>query len=393
MDIASSNFSEVSTIFGGGSNLMLALANITEQYKPSLIGVATTCLSETIGDDVGMRIQAYLEHKDKGDVPLIVQVSTPSYCGTHMDGFHRAVYEVVRKIAVSGLKTDLVTVFPGFLSCADIRHLKEIIADFQLAHAILPDYSDSLDGQIWDQYHKIPAGGISVSQISDMGRSKASLELGYTVPPVTASQYLDDAFQVPRIRLGLPIGINETDQLMTTLKKLSGSPTIPTKYAQERGRLIDAYVDGHKYVFGKRVIAYGEEDLVIGLAAFLAEIGVIPIVCASGGTSGKLEESISKVIPELTGKIVVHEGVDFMDLARLAEELKPDFLIGNSKGYALSRNLGIPLIRVGFPIHDRFGGQRLLHVGYRGAQQLFDAITNAVIARKQDQSQDGYSYL
>ncbi len=69
----------------------------------------------------------------------------------------------------------------------------------------------------------------------------------------------------------------------------------PEKHALERGRLIDAYVDGHKYIFDKKAIVYGEEDLVIGLTAFLAEIGVRPVLCASGGRSGKFEQAIAEV--------------------------------------------------------------------------------------------------
>jgi nitrogenase molybdenum-iron protein NifN len=34
-----------------------------------------------------------------------------------------------------------------------------------------------------------------------------------------------------------------------------------------------------------------------------------------------------------------------------------------------------------------------MHVGYRGAQQLFDRIANAVIAGAQDASPVGYSYM
>jgi len=40
--------------------------------------------------------------------------------------------------------------------------------------------------------------------------------------------------------------------------------------------LIDAYVDAHKYVFGKRAMIFGEEDLVLSLAGFLKEIGIEP---------------------------------------------------------------------------------------------------------------------
>ena len=53
----------------------------------------------------------------------------------------------------------------------------------------------------------------------------------------------------------------------------------------------------------------------------------------------------------------------------------------------------MPLVRVGFPIHDRIDGPRLLHLGYRGAQQLFDRIVNALIEAAQDASPVGYSYM
>ena len=49
VDIGSSSFSEEETVFGGAKNLKAGLANITSQYRPASIGVATTCLAETIG--------------------------------------------------------------------------------------------------------------------------------------------------------------------------------------------------------------------------------------------------------------------------------------------------------------------------------------------------------
>ena len=52
MDIASSNFHEESAIFGGSSNFQQGALNVTRQYQPQLIGAATTCLAETIGEDM-----------------------------------------------------------------------------------------------------------------------------------------------------------------------------------------------------------------------------------------------------------------------------------------------------------------------------------------------------
>jgi len=85
--------------------------------------------------------------------------------------------------------------------------------------------------------------------------------------------------------------------------------------------------------------------------------------------------------------------MDFFEISELAETLEPDLLIGHSKGASLARKLNIPIIRVGFPIHDRMGGQRILHLGYRGAQNLFDLVINSVIAKKQADSPVGYSYM
>ena len=71
----------------------------------------------------------------------------------------------------------------------------------------------------------------------------------------------------------------------------------------ERGRLIDAYVDAHKYVFGKRAVVYGEQDLVVGIASLLAEIGVTPALCASGTGTGRLREQLAAVEADLAGDI------------------------------------------------------------------------------------------
>ena len=68
-------------------------------------------------------------------------------------------------------------------------------------------------------------------------------------------------------------------------------------------------------------------------------------------------------------------------------------VIGNSKAAKLARALDVPLMRVGFPVHDRVGGQRILHLGYQGAQRLFDLVVNTLLELKQDSNSIGYSYL
>ncbi len=395
IDIASSSLGEKNAIYGGGPNLKQGLRNVTAKYAPQLIGIATTCLTETIGEDVAMILNEYeREFGAEGELPAMVRVATPSYAGTHMEGFHGAVRALVEQLATAGEAGETVNLLPGFVSAADLRYLKEVVAEFGLTATVLPDYSDTLDGPALADYPLIPAGGTPIAAIRAMGGNRATIEFGRTLGEKEGGgPLLVERFGVPFQRLGMPIGLRESDRFFASLLELAGQP-VPERHLAARGRLIDSLVDGHKYLSGKKAVVYGEEDLVVGLTSLLVEIGVQPVLCASGGKSGRLAQAIREVIGELPVAMpLVREDVDFHDIEEAAMALTPDFLLGHSKGYAMARRAGIPLIRVGFPIHDRLGGQRILHLGYQGAQQLFDLMVNTLIAKKQNDSPVGYSYM
>jgi nitrogenase molybdenum-iron protein NifN len=393
IDIASSSLGEKQAIYGGGSNLKLGLKNVTTKYAPKVIGVATTCLTETIGDNVPMILSEYHKEFGTADSPLVVHVSTPSFSGTHMEGFNAAVKEIVSQLATESEPNESINLLSGFISTADIRYLREVCDDFELQTTILPDYSDTLDGQALNDYPLIPVGGTPLASIRTMGGARATIELGSTLPAETGGQVLEQKFGTRLYRKGLPIGIRATDALFELFAELSGKE-VPARHTAARGRLIDSMVDGHKYIFGKRAVVYGEEDLVVGMTSFLAEIGINTVLCASGGKSGKFEASIVAALEGMDCELpVVKEDVDFYDIENMAKELKVDLVIGHSKGYTFARKENLPLIRIGFPIHDRVGGQRILHLGYHGAQALFDLITNTVIDKKQSDSPVGYSYM
>ncbi len=395
MDIASSALGEKHAVYGGGPNLKKGLLNVMKKYAPKLIGVASTCLTETIGDDVHMILNEFRKEFGDLDLPEIVHCSTPSYMGTHMEGWHRAVRAIVDQMVTEKAEAHhTVNILPSLISPADIRHLKELCSAFGIGSVILPDISETLDGATKDEYEPIPTGGTPISAIHAMSGSAGTIEFGRTLAGnESGGTSLQKRFGVPCHQVGIPIGIRESDTFFAALEAVSGV-SMPREVGLERGRLVDAMVDGHKYVFGKRAIVYGEEDLVIGLTSFLAEIGVKPVLVATGARNVNLEEHIRTVCGDvLTEMPEVHEGVDFHDIAERSAQLAPDLLVGHSKGYRYAREWNVPLVRVGFPVHDRFGGQRLLHIGYRGAQTLLDRIVNVILEKKQADSPVGYGYL
>ena len=402
VDIASTNFSEETAIFGGYRNFYQSIENIIRVYGPEIIGISSTCLSETIGEDISSFIKNYT--KDSGNKePLFIFASTPSYAGTHAEGFHETVLATVKTLASGDGKFNGINFLPGMLSPADIRHLKDIMADFELNNIVLPDYSETLDNPTWKTYKRIPEGGTSVEKIRIMGSAKGTIEFGTilnkgwntsktkNIRILSAGEFLEKEMSVKNIQIPIPVGISLTDKFFASLKLLSAKET-PEKYEKERGRLIDSYIDAHKLLFGKRAIVYGEEDLVVAISAFLAEIGMIPVVVASGGESNMLKNELKKVM-DVHDDMVIENGMDFEKIRQTAEFTRPDIIIGNSKGYYISRQLGIPLVRIGFPVHDRIGAQRIMHVGYYGTQQLFDRIVNALMEYKQDNSPVGYKYM
>ena len=397
VDIASSSLGENDAVFGGGANLKQGLVNMINKYQAKAVGIATTCLTETIGDNVPAIVKEF-QNKAKvegsgGKMPALIQASTPSYSATHMEGFHAAVKATVAQLAEPVARHGGMNILPGFVSPADIRYLLEVAADFGLRATLLPDYSRPLDAPTGISYEILPSGGTPLADIKKMGGASSSLSFGWTPDSQEAGRDLQERCGVCLHSLGLPIGLRQSDAMFEALEAIS-KRSVPTRHANERGRLLDAMVDGHKYLSGQRAVVYGEQDLVIGLASLLAEIGVQPVLCASGGRSAGFRENIEEVTEGLVREPVMAEaGVDFYRIAELSRKLKPDLLVGNSKGYVVARELDIPLVRVGFPIHDRFGGPRLHHLGYRGAQELYDRVVNALIGKKQSDSSVGYGYI
>jgi nitrogenase molybdenum-iron protein NifN len=395
VDIASSSFSEDDAIFGGARNFEIGIENVVQQYAPELIGVATTCLSETIGDNMIGMIKDYQE-SHSGEGPPLVHVSTPAYTGTHSDGYIATIKAVVQHFAKAPEKKlqTQVNVFPPMASCADLRYLKSICALYGLEAMLLPDYSSTLEGESWDQYNRISPGGTSTEKLSTVTESIGTLEIGHHAAHArqSAGTWLEENHGVVKESLGWPIGIRQSDQLMASLSMLSGN-TMPDEVEAERGRLVDAYIDGHKYVAGKTAAVFGEPDLVVSMAAFLSEIGIRPVICATGSKvknwSGVLEGEIENGIDD----ILCMNGVDHAKIREQIRISKPDLMVGSSKGFPISKEFNIPLMRVGFPIHDRFGAQRQLTMGYAGTQRLYDEVVNIMMQSKQEGSEVGYSYI
>jgi len=127
-------------VYGGSKNFITGINNIIKQYKPSVIGIASTCLSETIGEDIPGHIRNFKENFEgpAKAIPTFINASTPSYCGSHAEGFHNTVLATVQTLAEHEKTDNHLTIFPGMVSPADIRYIKELLSDFGIEHFRIP---------------------------------------------------------------------------------------------------------------------------------------------------------------------------------------------------------------------------------------------------------------
>ncbi len=388
VDIASSSLSEEGTVYGGEQNLIKGLKNLITVYAPEVIAVATTCLAETIGEDIVRIINKFYEENPEYRNIRIIPVPSAGYAGTQFEGYMKALYQLVKYIEMDPAPNEKVNIITSTLSPADTRYLKELLDSYSIDYILLPDLSENLDGIYKPQYEKLPSGGTDIEDIKKMAGARFTIELSsFTEENPSVAEYLNETFGVPYKKCNLPVSLRDNDVFLKLLSEISRQK-IPEKLLNMRGRFLDAMVDAHKYNGEARAAIYGEPDFVYSTVRLCVENGIMPMITATGSKCGSLKGLLEDEIKEtadsyfITGYKILDD-VDFQTIEEHARELGVNVLIGNSDGRRIAEKLGIDLVRRSFPVHDRVGGQRLRTLGYEGALSFLDEISNVILAKKE----------
>lgn len=387
VDIASSSLTEHGTVYGGEKNLIKGIENLITLYQPEVIGVATTCLAETIGEDVSHIIKNFYKEHPESTVKLI-PVPSGGYMGTQYEGFFRGLYGIVSHVAMDKTPNEKINIITGQLSPADTRYLKSILKEMNIEFILLPDLSDNLDGGHHPSYDRLPKGGTTLEEIAQMAGAKGTLELStFVEDSYSPGKYLMENYGVPYTKLNLPIGLRDTDAFIKALAEISGKP-IPESIKEERSRYLDAMIDSHKYNSEGRAVIFGEPDFVYSITKLCSENGIMPVVTAVGTKCKTLKEKLKRDIEDVADRLFVKEyttldEADFETIETYALTYKANVMIGSSDGRRIEEKQGIPLVRCAFPVHDRIGGQRIRVLGYEGGLMLLDTITNTILEAKE----------
>ncbi len=95
MPLQTTAMSEVATVLGGYENVEQAILNIHKRTKPEIIGICSTGVTETKGDDVEGYIRLIRQkHPELATFPM-VYVSTPDFKDAFQDGWEKTVARMV----------------------------------------------------------------------------------------------------------------------------------------------------------------------------------------------------------------------------------------------------------------------------------------------------------
>lgn len=380
---ATSSFTEGASVFGGQANLLQAIQTIFTVYNPDVIAVHTTCLSETIGDDL---VQIIAKAVSEGKVPEgkhVIHCNTPSYVGSHVTGFSNMTKALVTYFAdPKAEKNKQVTLIPGWVEPSDMRELKCLAHKMGIEVVMYPDTSDVLDAPHTGKHEFYPKGGATVAQIKSSGGSIGCIGLGNTASSA-AAEALQAKCGVPGKTLELPIGLQATDRFIDTLRIMAGVE-VPDAITDDRGRLLDLISDMHQYVAGKRVALFGDPDQLVSLVEFLNLLDMKPVYVVTGTPlsqfEGRIREALGGNVPE--AKIRAGAQADMYLLHQWIKQESVDLLIGNTYGKYIARDEDIPFLRYGFPILDRVGHSYFPSVGYKGAMRLLEKILGVLMDRQ-----------
>lgn len=373
--LATTAMSEVSTVLGGDDNVHSGLLTVIKNSQPELVGLFTTGLTETRGDDMQGILRDFHTANPAATVPIVF-ASTPDYKGSLEDGFACAVESLVQTLPEFGelIPKQITLLASAAFGPGDVAELKEIVEAFGLRAIALPDLSTSLDGHLEDaDFATTATGGTTVTDLKAVGRSALTLALGGSM--AGAATILTERFGTPAVRFTQLTGLGAVDEFLHTLSQISGQP-VPAKYLRQRRQVQDAMLDTH-FFFGRKKVAIAlEPDLLHNIAWWLHSTGAEIQAAVTSAPSALLKDLPIEQ---------VYIG-DFEDLEAMAATA--DLWITNSKARPIARRLGIPLYLHGFPLLEHLGNGHRCTVGYRGTLDLLFAIGNLLLETDEERTHE-----
>jgi len=355
--------SDITAVLDGGDySILMAIENITKKnktLKPELIGLHTTGLTETKGDDVrgvGMHIE----------IPYCY-VNTPDYEGGMQSGWALTVKALIDQHTLESteLKAGKLLIMPHVsLQPVEVEKIKAVCEGFGFETYALPDLSTSLDGYLSEGQGKLGTGAIGIDEIRELGNSATLVTVGASME-IAAQALLKKNPAITHLHFDHLMGQESNDNFVAALMKIRQIEPAPL-LKRWRGRLQDAMLDSHFLIGSSHFVVTGEPDMCIGICELLQSVG--------GTVDAVVATTYSPVLEKIVAK-----NVFVGDLEDAAEHFKTaDLVISNFHAERLlhMQEKDTALMLRGFPNYEELGNQLKNDQLYEGSAYFLFEVAN-----------------
>ncbi len=275
------------------------------------------------------------------DVPF---AHTPAFVGSHVTGYDNAMKGIVEHFwdgkagtvpALERKPNDKINFIGGFdgYTVGNMREIKRIFDLMGVEYTILGDNSDVWDTPT-DGEFRMYDGGTTLEDAANAVHAKATISMQEYCTEKTLPVHRR-ARARKSVAFNHPMGVAGTDKFLMEVSRLTGKP-IPRragKGARPSGGRHRRLATPISTARSSRI--YGDPGLLLGLTAFLLELGAEPVhVLSTNGGKAWAEESAKRCSPASPfGKdCKAYAGKDLWHMRSLLFTEPVDFLIGNTYG-------------------------------------------------------------
>lgn len=360
--INNTSVSDITAVLDGGDySILMAIENIQNKeknLKPSMIGLHTTGLTETKGDDVrgvGMHIE----------IPYVF-VNTPDYEGGIESGWALTVTAMIEQLteAATEVKPNKLVFLPHLsMQPIEVEKIKTLCEDFGFETYALPDLSTSLDGYWEAGQGKLANGGITVDQIRDLATSSVVISIGASMKKSAQALQKKNPL-VEHFHFDHVMGLDGCDNFVACLMKIRQAEPKPM-IKRWRARLQDAMLDAHFLIGSSHFVITGEPDMLSGMCALIHSVG--------GTVDAAVSTTFSDVLHTIEAESVFVG--DLEDARRFFDSA--DMVISNFHAERILHSIdNTALVIRGFPNYEELGNQLKNDQLYEGSTYFLFEIAN-----------------
>lgn len=362
--INNTSVSDITAVLDGGDySILMAIENIQNKeknLKPSMIGLHTTGLTETKGDDV-RGVGTHIE------IPYVF-VNTPDYEGGLESGWSLTVAAMIEQMTQNAVevKANKLVLLPHVsMQPIEVEKIKTFCEDFGFETYALPDLSTSLDGYWEAGQGKLANGGITVDQIRDLATSSVVISIGASMKKAaSALQKKNPAIE--HLHFEHLMGLDGCDNFVAELLKIRQHEPKPM-VKRWRARLQDAMLDTHFLIGSSHFVITGEPDMLVGMCSLINSVGgtIRAAVSTTFSDSLHLIEAEKVFVGDLEDARAFFDEVDMVISNFHAERI-------------LHTSHHTALVLRGFPNYEELGNQLKNDQLYEGSTYFLFEIANSL---------------